>query len=284
METLSSFRKSITSKISTLFNSNYHLNAKKKYLHEFFKKEDLKNISIDGLDYFIIPKQYYIWKGISTNDKKNKNVDIDSKDTKNILNNLSSYFFADKDTASRYGTNRANDKEGGVDLQFKIIDDIVLLDISSINTIVTLFRYLKNIKLENLSENDYLLENYNEELKNWNKSEILKKKYITEDIFFEKKWKVDIAHIITDTLGNFKPNKIDGKLTFPNTPIKVERKSDEFSDQELVKLICGMKSNKINGWIYFKENQEDGNEIIFHDEILICNPYGYIEYIDYHKI
>ena len=72
METLSSFRKSITSKISTLFNTNYHLNAKKKYLHEFFKKEDLKNISIDGLDYFIIPKQYYIWKGISTNDKKIK--------------------------------------------------------------------------------------------------------------------------------------------------------------------------------------------------------------------
>jgi hypothetical protein len=55
-----------------------------------------------------------------------------------MLKTMSSYFFADKNPASLYGTNRS-----GVDLQFKITEDIVLLDISSLKTIVSLFRYVK---------------------------------------------------------------------------------------------------------------------------------------------
>ena len=277
MESISSFRKTIISNITNLFNNKNHLIEKKKYLYQFFKKEDLKHVSKDGFDYFIIPKQYYIWKGISVNDAKNKGVNIDDNDTKKILNNLSSFFFADKETASLYGTKRTS-KEG-VDLQFKIVEDIVLLDISSINSIVSLFKYLKNITFEDLKNNKYLLDDYNESLISWKKSIISQKKYPTEEIFFEKKWKVNIRELITDTIGNYNPKRVNGKLSSPETPTKVERKSDDDSDKELVKLICNIKNIKINGWIYFKEIEND----TFHDEILICNPFGYIEYVDYHK-
>ena len=250
---------------------------KKKYLYNFFKKEDLKYISNNGYDYYIIPKQYYIWKGINISDTKNINVDIENKNTNKILNNISSYFFADKETASLYGSKKNKD---GVDLQFKIIEDMVLMDISSIKTIVTLFKYLRNLKYEELKENKFLLEDYNEELVSWNKSEIQKKKYPTKELFFEKKWKVNWAEQITNTIGNYEPKYIDGKISSPKTPTMIERKSHEYFDEVLVNLICSICIQKgINGWIYFKQ---EGNS--FHDEILICNPHGYIEYIDYHKI
>tara|TARA_Y100000389_G_C17466086_1_gene525680 strand:- start:4633 stop:5487 length:855 start_codon:yes stop_codon:yes gene_type:complete len=284
METISSIRSFVSSKISLLFNTKYHLNEKKKYLTDFFKKEDLNHITVNGFHFFVIPKQYYIWKGININNKKNQNVDINSKNTEEILKNLSSYFFADKNTASLYGTNKRHSKTKGVDLQFKIIKDLYLLDISSIDTIVSLFKYLKNIKIEELINNRYLLENYNEELEYWKQSEKLKLKYKTEEIFFEKKWKVSMLELITDTLGNYDPKYVDGKQGSPKTPTKVERKSDECIDEELVKLICNIKDIELNGWIYFKKNEIEENDQTFHDELLICNPYGYIEYVDYHKI
>lgn len=256
----------------------YRQDTKKKYLHNFFNKEDLNFISKDGFDYFIIPKQYYIWKGISVNDAKNKDVNIENKNSKNILDNLSSYFFADKETASLYGSKRIS--KDGVDLQFKIIKDIVLMDISSMNTIIKLFKYLRNLTYDELKENEFLLNDYNSEVLSWEKSTHLKKKYPTEEIFFEKKWKVNWAEQITNTLGNYEPKYVNGKISSPKTPTKVERKSDEVFDKILVDLICSIcKKNGINGWIYFRQDDND-----FHDEILICNPYGYIEYIDYHKI
>ena len=53
---------------------------KKYYLYNFFKKEDLNYGSKEGYHCFIIPTQYYIWKGINLNDEKNKNVNIEDKD------------------------------------------------------------------------------------------------------------------------------------------------------------------------------------------------------------
>ena len=135
-----------------------------------------------------------------------------------------------------------------------------------------------------MQNNSYLLENYNKELKSWKKSEVLQKKYKTEEEFFERKWKVNMRELITDTLGNYDAKRVDGKLGSPKTPTKIERKSDEFIDEELVKLICNMTNISINGWIYFKQETPNDDRTIFHDEILICNPYGFIEYVDYHKI
>lgn len=251
---------------------------KKYYLYNFFKKEDLNYGSTEGYHCFIIPTQYYIWKGINLNDEKNKNVNIEDKDSKKILDNISSYFFADKETASLYGSKKGCDN--CVDLQFKIVKDLVLMDISDINTIITLFKYLRNLKYEELKENELLFNDYNNELLDWNKSMNLKKKYPTEELFFEKKWKVWWAEQITNTLGNYEPKYVNGKVSSPKTPKKVERKSDDFFDKILVDLICTIcKKKGINGWIYFKQ---DDNE--FHDEIMICDAHEYIEYIDYHKI
>ena len=276
MESVKSFVKSL----SKSSGSKSGIKDKKKYLSNFFKKEDLQHIKKDGLDLFVLPKQYYIWKGINTTHSKNKNVDIDSKDTKKILDNISSYFFADKDTASLYGTANKYDKEPGVDLQFKIIEDIVLLDISSLNTVRALFKYIKNLTIEDVKKNSYLSENYKKGFDDWNKYASFNKKYPTEELFFEKKWKVKMRELITDTIGNYDPKRTStGKIGSPKTPIKVERKSDEIIDKDLVKLICGITNSDYNGWIYFKMDDSG-----FHDEIMICNPYGYIEYIDYHKI
>lgn len=66
MESLRLIKTYITSSIKSLFT----LREKKEYLRNFFKKEELKYKTENGLDFFIIPKQYYLWKGINTNDKK----------------------------------------------------------------------------------------------------------------------------------------------------------------------------------------------------------------------
>tara|TARA_B100000795_G_scaffold268447_2_gene255414 strand:- start:322 stop:1155 length:834 start_codon:yes stop_codon:yes gene_type:complete len=277
MESIKSFKESLSPNLS-----NIDLKNKKEYLYKFFKKEDLKIKKYGNFEFFIIPSQYYIWKGINSNSEKNKNIDIEKKDTNEILKYLSSYFFADKETAASYGTSKKNNDDC-VDLQFKIIKDIVLLDISSLNTIIALFKYFKNLNIEDLDDNPYLLNDYNVEKKGWIESTIRQKKYPTEKEFFEKRWKVGITELITQTLGNYDPKRDSkGKIGSPNTPTRVERKSKEFSDSELVKLICSINKIDFNGWIYFKN--DTGDIDYFHDEIMICKPHGYIEYIDYHKI
>ena len=275
MESLRLFKTYISSNIKSLFTTK----EKKEYLLNFFKKEELKYKTENGLDFFIIPKQYYLWKGININDKKNSNVDIENKDTDAMLKTMSSYFFADKNTASLYGTKRS-----GVDLQFKIVEDIVLLDISSLKTIVSLFRYIKNLTMEDVMKNEYLLEDYNAELTSWNEYPNWKKKYPTEKDFFEKKWKVNLRELITDTLGNYEAKTTSNRtIGSPKTPTRVERKSDEVFDILLVKFICSMTNFNYNGWIYFKINETNTEGSLFHDEIMICNPKDCIEYIDYHK-
>lgn len=275
MESIKSIKTYISSNIKSLFA----IREKKEYLLNFFKKEELKYKTENGLDFFIIPKQYYLWKGINTNDKKNRNVDIENKDTDTMLKTMSSYFFADKNTASLYGTKRS-----GVDLQFKIVEDIVLLDISSLKTIVSLFRYIKSLTMEDVMKNEYLLEDYNTELSSWNEYSNWKKKYPTEKDFFEKKWKVNLRELITDTLGNYEVKTTsNGTIGSPKTPTKVERKSEEIFDILLVKFICSMTNFGYNGWIYFRINETNTEGSIFHDEIMICNPNGCIEYVDYHK-
>ena len=177
--------RSIKNYISLNIKSLLGLREKKEYLLNFFKKEELKYKTENGLDFFIIPKQYYLWKGINTNDKKNEKVEIENKDTDKILKTMSSYFFADKNTASLYGTKRS-----GVDLQFKIVEDIVLLDISSLKTIVSLFRYIKNLTMEDVMKNEYLLEDYNAELTSWNEYPNWKKNIQQKKIFLKRNGKL----------------------------------------------------------------------------------------------
>ena len=75
MESLRFIKTYIASSIKSLFS----LREKKEYLRNFFKKEELKYKTENGLDFFILPKQYYLWKGINTNDKKNRNSKIKLK-------------------------------------------------------------------------------------------------------------------------------------------------------------------------------------------------------------
>jgi len=276
MESFRAIKTYIISNIKSLFTPR----QKKEYLYNFFKRDELKYKTENGLDFFIIPKQYYLWKGINIKDKKNSNVDIENKDTDAMLKTMSSYFFADKNTASLYGTQRT-----GVDLQFKIVEDIVLLDISSLKTITTLFKYIKNLTMEDVKKNEYLLKDYENELSSWNTYPNWKKKYPTEKDFCEKKWKVNLRELITDTLGNYEAKQTsNGTIGSPKTPTKVERKSEELFDILLVKFICSITNFGYNGWIYFRINETNTEGSIFHDEIMICNPNGCIEYVDYHKI
>jgi hypothetical protein len=276
MESFRAIKTYVISNIKSLFTPR----QKKAYLYNFFKRDELKHKTENGLDFFIIPKQYYLWKGINIKDKKNSNVDIENKDTDAMLKTMSSYFFADKNTASLYGTQRT-----GVDLQFKIVEDIVLLDISSLKTITTLFKYIKNLTMEDVKKNEYLLNDYENELSSWNTYPNWKKKYPTEEDFFKNKWKVNLRELITDTLGNYEAKQTsNGTIGSPKTPTKVERKSEELFDILLVKFICSITNFGYNGWIYFRINETNTEGSIFHDEIMICNPNGCIEYVDYHKI
>lgn len=66
MESFRAIKTYIISHIKSLFTPR----QKKEYLYNFFKRAELKYKTTNGLDFFIIPKQYYLWKGINIKDRK----------------------------------------------------------------------------------------------------------------------------------------------------------------------------------------------------------------------
>lgn len=232
---------------------------KKKYLYNFFLKKDLKKIKDHGLNCFIIPKDYYLWKGIHDSYK----TWVDNHD----ITNLKSHYFADKSVASKYGT-----KKNGYDLQFKIINDIKLVDISDDNNIQKIYSTLKSLTEQQLLQYTFIKDNYNEEKQKWLKKEKLQEKY---PIFLDYFIKQNLLDIIIDTIAEY---VYDPLLKTYKSPKKAKRKSYEDFDVELEKIICNIFNN-VDGWIYFFKDEDD-----FHDEIYICNAPKFIKYIDFHKI
>lgn len=230
---------------------------KKKYLYNFFLKKDLKKIKENGLNCFIIPKDYYLWKGIR--DKRW----IENHD----ITKLKSNYFADKFVASHYGI-----KQDGYDLQFKIINDIKLVDISDDNNIQKIYSTLKSLTEEQLLQYSFIKDNYNEEKQKWLKKEKLQEKY---PIFLDYFIKQNLLEIIIETIGEYIHDPL---LKTFKSPKKAQRKSSEWFDEELEKIICNIFNN-VDGWIYFLKDEDD-----FHDEIYICNAYKFVKYIDFHKI
>jgi hypothetical protein len=51
------------------------------------------------------------------------------------------------------------------------------------------------------------VKDYENELRAWNEYPNWQKRYPTEEDFFEKKWKVNLRELITDTLGNYEAKK-----------------------------------------------------------------------------
>lgn len=243
---------------------------KKKYLYNFFQKNDLKKVKVDGFNCFVIPEQYYIWKGIQINDPKNKWFIDGIRDHEGIFDNISSNFFADKGIASLYGT-----KLKGVDLQFKIVKDIVLIDLSDFHNIQRIWRFFSELRLSDVDQYPYIQNMYKETKNEWLKKERLQKKYPTEDALWEKFIQENFKEVIVETIANFEYDKTTKTI---KSPTKTHRRSTEWFDHELVKMICNVFGNSSNGWIYFKKIGDD-----FHDEILLCKAKDSLIYIDHHK-
>lgn len=247
---------------------------KKKYFYDFFQKKDLKVINQDGFILYVIPKEYYLWRGIKIDISKAE-WDESVVNDKNKVFITQSSFFADKKIASLYGTKTKNPKMTGIDLQFYIQEDIKLLDISDIRNIKRLWNHFKKIQIENVDDYPYLSEIYKKEHIKWMKSEIQKKKYPTEKDFFEKFKNDYVYEIIVQTIGNL---EYDSNKQI-KTPTKCKRCSVDYMDLELVDVICKLLNCEIDGWIYFKQEDND-----FHDEILLCNAPQFLKYVGSHKI
>tara|TARA_Y100000389_G_scaffold205100_1_gene263157 strand:+ start:1846 stop:2595 length:750 start_codon:yes stop_codon:yes gene_type:complete len=246
------------SKISRSKSTNDLQLLKKQYLYNFFLKKDLKKIKENGFTYYIIPSNYYLWKGIKD--------DIWIKNGEK-MDTLSSNFFADKNVASHYGT-----KKGGYELQFKIFKDIKLLDISDDNNIQLIYSKLKSLTEDQLLHYSFIKNTYISEKESWKKKEKLKQKYPDFNEYFKKE---QLLSVIVETIGEYIHDPL---LKTFKSPKKAVRKSAEWFDNELVDIICNI-FNEGDGWIYFLHNDDD-----FHDEIYICNASNFIRYIDYHKI
>lgn len=244
---------------------------KKKYLYKFFQKKDLKKLKVDGFHCFVIPEQYYIWKGIKIDDPNNKWFVDGIKDHDGVFSGLSSNFFADKDVASHYGT-----KKGGVDLQFKIVKDVVLIDLSDYHNIHMIWKFFSNMKLYDVDKYPYVRDLYLKSRDDWMSRDRLQKKYPTEELWWDHFITENFKDIIVETIGNF---EYDTKSKKVKSPTKVHRRSAEWFDNDLVKMICNVFGDNCNGWIYFRGDVNDE----FHDEILLCNARDNLIYIDYHK-
>ena len=233
-------------------------NEKKlKYLYKFFNKEDLKLEKSNKYKFELIklPINYYLWKGIGKGMKYDPTINTDG-------------FFASKETASYYGTNPSI---RGTDLQFKIIKELKLIDIGSLNNMKIIWNIIDNISLNNINDRNnklysYIKDNYLADNKKLSYNSDIKDPKVLPDIAYLYKM------LLVETCVNYdrSPNT---KIKFPT---KCIRKSDEVYDKKLIDLIKSIDDN-IDGWIHF--NTED-----FHDEIMIFDVNKHLKYIDYHII
>jgi len=230
---------------------------KLKYLYKFFNKKDLKLEKSNKYKFELItlPIDYYLWKGIGKGMKYDHSINTDG-------------FFASKETASHYGT---NPEIKGTDLQFKIIKELKLIDIGSLNNMRIIWNIIDSISLNNINDKkskiySYIKSNYIADNKKLGSNSDIKDPNILPDIAYLYKM------LLVETCVNYarSPN------TKIKSPTKCIRKSDEVYDKKLIDFIKSIDDN-IDGWIHF--NTED-----FHDEILIFNVNKHLKFIDYHLI
>jgi len=226
---------------------------KKRYLFKFFRKSDLRNEKSFKykFDLFVLPKNYYLWKGITKGKSYDRTMTMNS-------------FYSNKEVASIYGTKKS---QPGTDLQFKIINEIKLFDLGNIDNIKIIFRILDKITYDNLQDKSnkfysYLRENFetNFNTKTYNENE-----YVSKCIEMYK-------GLLVDTTVNLSFD--DNKRI--KSPTRCERKSCVFFDEDLVKFLKSF-DDKFDGWIHFKTD-------FFHDEILLFDTSKHLKFIDYHLI
>jgi len=225
----------------------------KKYLWKFFKKSDLKfdKSSKYEFDLFVLPKHYYLWKGIDKGAKYDPSMSMNS-------------FYANKEVAAIYGTQK---EKPGTDLQFKIIKEIKLFDLGNIDNIIKIFKILDKITYEDLQNDSnkffyYLRTNFES---NYSSKKYDKETYLIKCIEMYKS-------LLIETTANFALNE-QKRI---KTPTKCERKSCEWFDNDLVAFFHAFDDD-FDGWIHFQTD-------FFHDEILLFDTNKHLKFIDYHLI
>jgi len=238
---------------------------KKRYLYKFFDKKNVKTIKSNKYNFelTVLPPEYYLWKGRSNNGKFDPSL-IGPKENQ-------SGFFANKEIASKYGTMKK-----GIDLQYKIVKELKLIDIGNLNNIKILWRIISNLTIDKLNSDN----NFYQYLKNdfiLNNAKTLERKNIQiTDPEFLKMLKEEYHSIIIETCSNMNYEYDSNKKRVFKTPTKCERKSEDVYDNQFVDFMKHIDDN-VDGWIHYKTE-------LFHEEILIFDFRKHLKYIDYHII
>lgn len=228
----------------------------KNYLYKFFKKSDLtfEKSAIYNFELYVLPINYFLWKGIDPGVKYDSSINDNS-------------FFANKEVAAHYGTKKKKKGVAGTDLQFKIINEIKLIDIGNLSNVIKIFKILDKITYDDLNDDSnnfhkYLKTNF---IANVNTSKYDKTEFLSKCIEMYKE-------LLIETIANYALN-FEKKI---KTPTRCERKSCEWFDDDLANFFKSF-DDQIDGWIHFHTE-------MFHDEILLFDVKKHLKFIDYHLI
>ena len=228
----------------------------KNYLYKFFKKSDLSFAKSPKFNFelYVLPVNYFLWKGIDPGLKYDSSINDNG-------------FFANKEVAAHYGTKKKKKGIAGTDLQFKIINEIKLIDIGNLSNIMKIFKILDKLTYDDLHDDSnkfhkYLKTNF---IANMNTSKYDKTEFVSKCIEMYKT-------LLIETTANYALNS-EKKI---KTPTRCERKSCEWFDNDLANFFKSF-DDEIDGWIHFHTE-------MFHDEILVFDVKKHLKFIDYHLI
>jgi hypothetical protein len=239
----------------------------------------------NGFKTYTFEKGKSIWHGTTANFSTDSEIQkwyqkILNNDIANALNKP--FYLTDKKTASAYGTAMDSSKlvciytkppdpktydinssdiiplyykpgHHGVNIEFEVIKDFVLLDIGNIGNIKKLWDIIdKSTKIDNDTKEGYHAT-------------------IAETCAMPRTYKVPI-----------------GKRSFYTKyrkPKRCERKSNDFQDEQLIKLICNNSElDFIDGWIYFGTEHFGKDPSTFHGEVLLCKPEDKLQFKSVYEV
>lgn len=228
------------------------------------------------LDVYIIPKGKSLWHGTTANTSEDKTTlewlnNIEKNNIEQTLNRP--LYLADKQTCSKYGSQKDNAKivsivnhnitpgstcdpsmviplycvngSHGIDIEFRVKEDIKLLDIGYSNNMKKVIKIIKTTIKDKTQQNEYI--------------SVLRNTCITHN---------------DDT---YTSDSNSEKLL---NSLVCKRISTEWFDPDLVKLLCSDIDLDIDGWIYFAESTSSS----FHSEILLCKPNDKLKYRSTHTV
>jgi len=239
----------------------------------------------NGFKTYTFEKGKSIWHGTTANFSTDSEIQkwyqkILNNDIANALNKP--FYLTDRKTASAYGTAMDSSKlvciyprppdpktdnikssdiiplyynpgHHGANIEFEVIKDFVLLDIGNIGNIKKLWDIID----KSTTMDDDTKQLYHET--------------IVETCAMPRPYKVPLTKRVFSTRYR--------------KPKRCERKSNDFLDSELIKLICNNSElDFIDGWIYFGTEHFGKDPSTFHGEVLLCKPEDKLQFKSVYEV